>query len=150
MSCNLPSHLICAAIITKDKGLCYNHKNIRYFKIDKCGNIAHSMQLPTMSPLQRITTTIIQTPINLPYRYKISITLLIPEGPHSLYSNSLLNLIQKKQHAQLINTSNFSNYITLDPTKKLNPTIHNSLSVNQIHTKLLLPKDIFSPMQCLH
>ena len=96
MGCDLPFHLICAAIITKDKGLSYDCKNIRHLELDNYGNIAYPMQLPTMSPLQQITTAIIQTPVNLPYMHKTPITLLTPEGPHLLYPKSSLNPIQKK------------------------------------------------------
>ena len=130
MGCDLPLNLICTAIITKDKGLCYDCKNIRYFKIDKCGNIVHPIQLFATLPLQWITTTIIQTLVNSLCRYKTPITPLTPEEPHSLYPNSSLNPIQKKQRVQLINTNNFSNYITLDHTENLNLTMYNSLSIN--------------------
>ena len=43
MGCDLPLHLICAAIISKDKGLCYDCKNIRRLEIDLSGNIVNPM-----------------------------------------------------------------------------------------------------------
>ena len=49
---NLLLHLMCITIITKDKGLYYDCKNVRRFKIDNCSNTIHSMQPPTTSPLQ--------------------------------------------------------------------------------------------------
>ena len=146
IGCFLPLHLICAAVITKDKGLCYDCKNIRRLEIDISGNIVHPMQPPTTSSPQRTTTTFIQSPVNSPSRYKALITPLTPESPYSPYPNLSINQIHKKQRTQVISATNYSNSITSDSTQNINRTMHNSPSINLTHVTPVSQEETVSPL----
>jgi len=146
IGCFLPLHLICAAVITKDKGLCYDCKNIRRLEIDLFGKLVHPIQPPTTSHFQQTTTAIIQSPVNSPCRYKTPITPLTPDRTYLPYPNPSINQLSKKQRIQIINKNNYSNSITLDRTNNINLAIDNLLSVNQTHVTQLLPEDVSSPI----